>query len=244
MTGHLNKKVALVTGGGKGIGAAIVRRLVEDGARVAFTYSKSRDSAVGLEQELRLHGAEVLAIEADNTDIKQLERALVEVRSKFGRLDILVNNAGVAIGGEVGHVLMEDFDLQFAVNVRGLFYATQQASLSMGEGSRIINIGSVVAERAGFPGYSVYAASKAAVAALTRGLARDLASRGITVNTVQPGPVVSSMTDGLEDLVKPYVALERLGRGSEIASLVSYLAGPDSSFITGAAITADGGFLA
>lgn len=114
----------------------------------------------------------------------------------------------------------------------------------MSEGSRIINIGSVVAERAGFPGYSVYAASKAAVAALTKGLARDLAKRGITVNTVQPGPVVSSMTDGLEDLVKPYVALERLGRGSEIASLVSYLASPESSFITGAAITADGGFLA
>ncbi|MGO8003112.1 SDR family oxidoreductase [Rhizobium ruizarguesonis] len=244
MLGHLQKRVALVTGGGRGIGAAIVRRLVDDGARVAFTYSKSKDSAIALEQELRMLGAEVLAIEADNSDIEQLGRAIVEVHARFGRLDILVNNAGIAIGGVVGQVGMEDFDKQFSINVSSLFYASQEASHAMSEGSRIINIGSVVAERAGFPGYSVYAASKAAVAALTRGLARDLAPRGITVNTVQPGPVVSSMTEGFEDLVKSFVALGRLGRGSEIASLVSYLAGPESSFITGAAITADGGFLA
>ncbi|WP_208247773.1 SDR family oxidoreductase (plasmid) [Rhizobium sp. T1470] len=244
MAKALEGKVALVTGGGRGIGAAIVRRLVEDGAKVAFTYSKSGDTARALENELRVWGADVLAVEADSSDADKVTKAIEHIRAHFGRLDILVNNAGVAIGGVVGEVPLEDFDRQFSINVRGLFVASQEASRSMADGSRIINIGSVVAERAGFPGYAVYAASKAAVAALTKGLARDLAKRGITVNTVQPGPVVSSMTDGLEDLVKPYVALERLGRGSEIASLVAYLAGPESSFITGAAITADGGFLA
>ncbi|MBB4308545.1 MULTISPECIES: 3-oxoacyl-ACP reductase family protein [Rhizobium] len=244
MTKTLEGKVALVTGGGRGIGAAIVRRLAEDGARIAFTYSKSSDAAKTLEKELNAWGGNVLAVEADSSDAEKVVKAIEQVRSHFGKLDILVNNAGVAIGGVVGEFPLEDFDRQFAVNVRGVFVASQEASRYMGEGSRIINIGSVVAERAGFPGYSVYAASKAAVGALTKGIARDLASRNITVNTVQPGPIVSSMTEGLEDLVKPFVALGRLGHGSEVASLVSYLAGPEASFITGAAFTADGGFLA
>ncbi|WP_426122833.1 3-oxoacyl-ACP reductase family protein [Pararhizobium sp. PWRC1-1] len=244
MTRTLEGRVAIVTGGARGIGEAIVRRLVSEGASVAFTYSKSAEQAQTLETELRSGGADVLAIEADSGNVESIVKAVTAVRDRFGRIDILVNNAGVSISGVVGEIPMEDFEKQFAINVRGVFVALQEASRHMGEGSRIINIGSVIAERAGFPGYSVYAMTKAAVAALTKGVARDLGKRGITVNTIQPGPVVSSMTEGLEELVEPYVAVGRLGKGSEIASMVAYLANPESSFITGAALTVDGGFLA
>ncbi|ULJ75813.1 3-oxoacyl-ACP reductase family protein [Rhizobium gallicum] len=244
MTKALEGKVALVTGGARGIGAAIVRRLADDGAHVAFTYSKSGEQARVLETELRAWGADVLAVEADSGDVEAVGNAVTAVRDHLGKIDILVNNAGVSISGVFGEIPTDDFEREFAINVRGVFVALQEASRYMGEGSRIINIGSVIAERAGFPGYSVYAMTKAAVVALTKGVARDLGKRGITVNTIQPGPVIISMTEGLEDLVKPYVAVDRLGKGAEIASMVAYLAQPESSFITGAALTVDGGFLA
>ena len=244
MTKPLSRKVALVAGGSRGIGAAIVRRLHTDGAAVAFTYISSAARAEDLVASLE---GQPLAIKADSADPEAVQRAVATTVEHFGRLDILVNNAGILIHGMVDDVSVADFDKMVAVNMRAVFFAIQAAVRSMGEGGRVITIGSVVADRTGFPGSSIYSMTKAAITGLTRGLARDLGPRGITVNSVQPGPTATDMapTDpALAEKVRSLIALGRLGEDREIAGLVAYLAGPDSGFITGSSLTIDGGYLA
>jgi len=246
MSNSLSGKVALVTGGSRGIGAAIVRRLSHDGAAVAFTYSASEDRANALAAEIKAAGGKALPIKADSADTEAVKQAVAMTAKTYGGLDILVNNAGILKRGMVDEFSLADFDQMVAVNVRAVFVATQEAVRHMGEGGRVITIGSVVADRTGFPGASVYSMTKGAVAAMTRGLARDLGPRGITVNTIQPGPVETEMVsdENVRTMLRPLMALGRMGQDTEIASLVAYLALPESSYITGSALTIDGGYLA
>ena len=246
MSQQLAGKVALITGGSRGIGAAIVRRLARDGAAVAFTYKAAFGQATALVTEIESQGGKAVAISADSGDPDEVRQAVQQTVSVLGGLDILVNNAGILILGDVGQYDLADFDRMLAVNVRAVFVGVQAALAHLRVGGRIITTGSVVADRAGFPGTAVYAMTKGAVAAMTRGLARDLGPRGITVNAIQPGPTDTDMNDDKESLEKlgSLMALQRIGKDTEIASLVAYLAGPESGFITGAALTIDGGYLA
>ncbi|MGK9055236.1 3-oxoacyl-ACP reductase family protein [Neorhizobium sp. CSC1952] len=239
-------KAALVTGGSRGIGAAIVRRLAQDGAAVAFTYSASSERAAALVAEIETEGGKARAIRADSADVDAVKAAVAEAAKAFSRIDILVNNAGILIRNLVDDYDPADFDRMFAVNVRAPFIAIQAALPHMRSGGRIITTGSVTADRSGFPGASVYSMTKGAVASMTRGLARDLGPRGITVNAVQPGPTATDMNSSEEGraLTRPLMAIGRVGEDHEVASLVAYLAGPESSFITGSALTIDGGYLA
>jgi len=246
MSLQLAGKVALVTGGSRGIGAAIVNRLAHDGAAVAFTYVAAGEKAKSVVSGIESRGAKALAIEADSADPSAVRQAVAQTVSDLGGLDILINNAGILIRGTVDQYELADFDRMLAVNVRAVFVAIQAALPHLGPGSRIITTGSVVADRSGFPGASVYSMTKGAIASMTRGLARDLGPRGITVNAIQPGPTDTDMNnDGSTlALVRPLMALGRTGKDTEIASLVAYLAGPEASFITGAALNIDGGYLA
>jgi 3-oxoacyl-[acyl-carrier protein] reductase len=243
----LSGKVALVTGGSRSIGAAIAKRLAADGAAVALTYSSSPDKADEVVRAIEGAGGKALAIKADAANTEAVRAAVTKTVEKFGGIDILVNNAGVAVMGAVDKFSMEDFEKLFAVNVRGLFVATQEAVRHMRDGGRIINIGSVNSDRVPFVGGSVYAMTKGAVAGLTRGLARDLGPRKITVNNVQPGPVDTDMNPADSEWGRatlPDLALGRYGRSEEIASLVAYLAGPEAGYITGAGLLIDGGYAA
>jgi 3-oxoacyl-[acyl-carrier protein] reductase len=247
MENDLEGKVALVTGGSRGIGAAIAKRLARDGAAVALTYVHGQQKADDIVREIGAAGGRALAIRADSADAGAVQGAVAETVQTFGRLDILVNNAGIAMISPLDQFSLEDFDRLVAVNVRGVFAAVQEASRHMGEGGRIITIGSVNADRVPFAGGAVYAMTKAAVAGLTRGLARDLGPRGITVNNVQPGPVDTDMNpaDGpFSEVMKGALALGRYGHADEIAGMVAYLAGPEAGFVTGASLTIDGGFAA
>jgi Dehydrogenases with different specificities (related to short-chain alcohol dehydrogenases) len=243
----LADKVALVTGGSRGIGAAIARRLAQDGAAVAITYASAKQKADEVVSAIEAAGGRALAIHADSADAEALKSAISETLQTLGRLDVLVNNAGIVAVTPLDQFSLDDFDRMVAVNVRSVFVAAQEASRHMGEGGRIITIGSVNADRIPFAGGSVYAMTKAAVAGLTRGLARDLGPRGITVNNVQPGPVDTDMNpaDGpFAEMIKGMLAVPRYGQADEIAGLVAYLAGPEAGFITGASLTIDGGFAA
>ncbi len=243
----LGGKIALVQGGSRGIGAAIVERLAAEGAAVAFTYVSSAQKAEQLAAAIQAKGGKALAIRADSADEQAVRAAVAATVKTFGGLDILVNNAGVLALGLLDELSLEDFDRTVAINVRSVFVATQEAARHMGEGGRIISIGSTNAERMPFTGGAVYAMSKAALVGLTRGLARDLGPRGITINNVQPGPVDTDMNpdDGdFADTLKGLMALPRYGRAEEIASFVAYLAGPEAGYITGASLTIDGGFAA
>jgi 3-oxoacyl-[acyl-carrier protein] reductase len=244
---HLQDKVVLVTGGSRGIGAGIVKRLASDGASVAFTYANSVQKADEVVAAVEAAGGRALAIRADSADPLAVRRAVADTVRTFGGLDILVSNAGILMHGALEEFALEDFDRMVAVNVRATFVAAQAATARMREGGRIIVIGSVVAERVGFPGASVYAMTKAAVAGLVRGLARDLGPRGITVNTVQPGPTATDMQPkdpSVLDALIGMIPVRRLGRHDEAAGMVSYLAGPEAAFVTGACLTIDGGYLA
>jgi 3-oxoacyl-[acyl-carrier protein] reductase len=242
----LNGKTALVTGGSRGIGAAIVRRLSLDGATVAFTYASSPDRAHALEAEVEAAGGRALAIRADSADPDAVERSVAEAVQAFGRIDILVNNAGILVHKALDDTLLDDFERIMAVNVRAQFVAIQAVQKQMGEGGRIVNIGSMVADRAGGPGIALYAMSKAAVAAMTRGLARDLGPRGITVNNVQPGPTETEIVadEAVRAALRTMIPVGRMGRDSEIAGLVAWLAGPEAGYVNGASLTIDGGFVA
>lgn len=239
-------KVAFVTGGSRGIGAAIVRRLVRDGAAVAFSYGSSQAVADELARTIEAEGGRALALKIDSADADALKAGIDQAAKHFGgRIDILVNNAGVLTHGTVDDFAIADFDRMVAVNVRAVFVGTQAAVRHMGQGGRVINIGSVSAERAGLAGAAVYSMTKGAVASLTKGLARDLGARGITVNAVQPGPTETDMAaEEYRDWLRTLMALGRMGQDSEIANMVAFLAGPESSFVTGAALTVDGGYLA
>jgi 3-oxoacyl-[acyl-carrier protein] reductase len=247
VTKKLAGKVALITGGSRGIGAAIARRLAHDGAAVAITYASAEQKADEVARAIESAGGRAVAIRADSGDPGAVKNAVAETVRTLGRLDVLVNNAGIAVVAPLDQFSLDDFDRMVAVNVRAVFVAVQKASRHMSEGGRIITIGSVNADRIPFAGGGVYAMTKAAVAGLTRGLARDLGPRGITVNNVQPGPIDTDMNpaDGpLAEAMKGWTALGRYGRGEEIAAMVAYLAGPEAGFVTGASLTIDGGYAA
>ncbi|MGW4098247.1 3-oxoacyl-ACP reductase family protein [Mycobacterium sp. NPDC004974] len=238
---------ALVTGGSRGIGAEIVRRLAADGAAVAFTYGSSAAEADKLVAELTADGAKAVAIQADSADPAQVAGAVERAVADLGGLDVLVNNAGVAVISPIDDFPQEQFDRLVAVNIGGVFAAIRAAVAHLDEGARIINIGSINADRVPEPGLSAYAMTKGAVASLTRGLARELGPRGITVNNVQPGPIDTDMNPDqgeFAEAAKGVVALGRYGHTSDIAAVVSFLAGPESGFVTGANWNVDGGFTA
>ena len=244
---NLEGKVALVQGGSRGIGAAIVERLAAQGAAVAFTYVSSAAKADQLQQSIIAKGGKALAIHADSADAQAIQQAVSRTVEAFGGLDILVNNAGVLAIGPLEEFSLEDFDRTLAINVRSVFVATQAAARHMRQGGRVINIGSTNAERMPFAGGGPYAMSKSALVGLTKGLARDLGPRGITINNVQPGPVDTDMNPAsgeFADSLIGFMAVGRYGKVEEIASLVAYLAGPEAGYITGASLTADGGFSA
>jgi 3-oxoacyl-[acyl-carrier protein] reductase len=234
-------KVALVLGGSRGIGAAVVARLAADGANVAFTYSTSPDRAEALTAQLAHEKGEAIALQADSGDAFQVKAAVDQTLKRFGGLDILVVNAGILRLARIDQFSLEDFDRMVAVNVRGVF-PLHYAAPHLSKGGRIITIGSNVAVRVGFPGSSVYAMTKTAVAGLVKGAAIDLAPRGVTVNNIQPGPTTTDMTKEHTELVLPLIPLGRMGETREVAGLVSYLASEEAGFITGASVTIDGGY--
>jgi 3-oxoacyl-[acyl-carrier protein] reductase len=244
MKNSQSNKVALVTGGSRGIGAAIVRRLAHDGASVAFTYASSADKAAVLAAEIKAGGGKALAIKADSADAKAVQDAVKQTVAQFGRLDILVVSAGIFMMGTVDQFSLEDFDKMLATNVRGVFAAIQASVPHLNEGGRIITIGSNTAVRTAFPGASVYSMTKGAIASLVRGVAIDLAPRAITVNNVQPGPTTTDMTAAHAEMITPLIPLKRMGKPEEIAGLVAYLASAEAGFITGSSLTIDGGYLA
>ena len=238
-------KRALVTGGSRGIGAAIVRRLAADGAGVAFTWSSAKEPADALVEEITTQGGTAIAVRADSGDADAVQDAVATTVAQLGGLDILVNNAGVAHVAALEDFPLEEFDRMLAVNVRGVFTAVQATAPHLGAGGRIITIGSINADRVPAPGTGVYSLTKAAVAGLTRGLARELGPRGITVNTVQPGPTATDMNPDagpFADSMKQLMALGHYGQPADIASAVAYLARPEARFVTGTTWDVDGGF--
>mgnify|MGYP003392831765 CR=1 FL=1 len=247
MARKLEHKRALVTGGSRGIGAAIVKRLANEGAHVALTYVSKPDQAHEIARMARALGVQALAIQADNADAGAVVAAVEQTAREFGGIDILINNAGIAVMAPIDEFRLEDFDRIMAVNLRAVFVATQAALKHMNSGGRIITIGSCNAERMPFVGGAVYAMSKAALVGLVKGLARDLGSRGITINNIQPGPVDTDLnpaTGECADTLRKLMALPRYAVVDEIAGLAAYLAGPEAGFVTGASLTIDGGFTA
>jgi 3-oxoacyl-[acyl-carrier protein] reductase len=244
MSKKLEGKSALVTGGSRGIGAAIAKRLAADGANVAITYTKGTDAAASVVKEIERAGGKAIAIQADAANADAVKTAVEKTFATFGRLDVLVNNAGTAIPKPFEEATLEEMDRVLDINVRGVYVATQAALKHMKSGGRIIMIGSAVGERVAAPGLVPYAGTKGAVKMFTQALAREIGGRGITVNNVQPGPIDTELNPAAGDWAVPQkaaTALDRYGRVEEIADTVAFVAGPEASYITGANITVDGG---
>jgi 3-oxoacyl-[acyl-carrier protein] reductase len=239
-----SSRVALVTGGSRGIGAGIVERFVADGTRVAFTYAASDASADALAERLESSGVQVLAIRADSTDPEALARAVDETVARFGRFDILVNNAGRYIPGAFDEMTAAEIDSMISLNIMGAVTITRYALAHLGEGGRIINIGSTNADHNPFPGGAIYALTKGAIASFTRGLSGELAPRRITINTIQPGPVRSGVGPDDDPMWRGFIPDGRFGSVNDVASLASFLAGQEAQHITGTSITVDGGMSA
>lgn len=241
---RLENKTAFITGGGRGMGADISRRLAEEGARVVLTYSKSREQAEAVASEINAKGGDARAVEADSLDPKALRAAIQKTIETLGPIDILVNNAGIYIGKEFESHTLEDYEEIMGVNVRAVFVAALAVAAQMPKNGRIITIGSNMAENSLSPQTTLYTMSKAALTGFTRGLARDLGAKGITVNLVQPGPIHTDMNPSdtdLADFLRSRMALAEYGTGEDIAGLVAYLASEEGKYITGTAITIDGG---
>jgi 3-oxoacyl-[acyl-carrier protein] reductase len=244
MSKQLEGTIALITGGSRGIGAEIAKRLAADGANVAITYTKGADAAASVVKEIERGGRKAIAIQADATDADAVEAAVERTVATFGRLDILVNNAGTAIPKTFEETTLEELDRLIDINVRGTFVATQAALKHMKSGGRIIMIGSSVGERVVVPGLVPYSATKGAVKMFTQGLSREVGSRGITVNNIQPGPIDTDLNPAAGEWAVPQkaaTALDRYGHVEEVAALVAFVAGPEASYITGANLTVDGG---
>ena len=237
-------KVALVTGGSRGIGAAIAKRLASDGASVAITYAKDAESAGAVVKAIEASGGKAIALQADSSDSGAINQAVEKAVSTFGGIDVLVNNAGGGTVKKFEETTLEEFDRMIDVNFRGTLITTQAVLKHMKSGGRIIMIGSCVGERVLTPGLVAYSATKGAVKMFTQGLSREVGPRGITVNNVQPGPIDTDLNPAAGDWALPDNAVTELdlyGRVDEVASLVAFIAGPESSYITGANLTVDGG---
>ncbi len=244
-TRPLEGKTALVTGGSRGVGAGIVARLAADGAQVAFTYANSRTRAEDVAASAIASGGIAHAIHADSMNEEDVTSAVAQTVERFGSLDIVVNNAAVGTFGPIDELKMDEIDAMLTINVRSAVVTIRESLGHMGSGGRIINIGSINADRTPFPGQSVYALTKGALASLTRGLARDLAARNITVNNIQPGPIDTDANpaDGpAAPNMLGAMAVDRFGTTAEVAALVAYLAGPEAAYITGSSLDIDGGF--
>ena len=244
MQRQLEGKIALITGGSRGIGAAIAKRLAADGAKVAITYTKGADAAASVVKEIERAGGKAIAIQADATDADAVKAAVEKTVATFGRLDVLVNNAGTAIPKTFEETTLEEMDGMIDINIRGTFVTTQAALKHMKEGGRIIMIGSCVGERMMTPGLVPYAATKGAIKMFTQGLSREVGSRGITVNNIQPGPIDTELNPAAGDWATPQIAntaLKRYGHVEDIAAMVAFVAGPEAAYITGANLTVDGG---
>jgi 3-oxoacyl-[acyl-carrier protein] reductase len=240
----LSKKVALVTGGSRGIGAAIAKRLAADGASVAITYAKDAGAASAVVKAIEGAGGKAIAIQANASEAEAVKGAVEKTVSAFGGLDVLVNNAGTAIPKSFEETSLEEMDHMIDLNVRGIMIATQAALKHMKSGGRIVMIGSCVGERTMTPGLVAYSATKGAVKMFTQGLSREVGSRGITVNNVQPGPIDTDLNPAAGEWAVPQkaaTALNRYGSVDEVAALVAFVAGPEASYITGANLTVDGG---
>src|SRR5438132_7837292 len=244
MSKHLEGKIALITGGSRGIGAAIAKRLGAEGTHVAITYKKGADAAAAVVKEIERGGRKAIAIQADATDADAVEAAVEKTVATFSRLDVLVNNAGTAVPKTFEETTLEEMDRMIDINVRGTLAATQAALKHMKSGGRIIMIGSAVGERVLVPGLVAYSATKGAVKMFTQGLSREVARRGITLNNVQPGPIDTDLNPAAGEWAVPQkaaTALDRYGHVDEVAALVAFVAGPESSYMTGSNLTVDGG---
>lgn len=238
-------KVALVTGGSRGIGAGIALRLAEDGADVALTYRQNAEQAASVVKQIEALGRRALAIQADGADPTAVRDAVDRTATELGRLDILVNNAAVFLVGAMDDLGTAELEQTIAVNVRAPYIAAQAALRHLGDGGRIISIGSNVGERAVFPGLALYSMSKTALVGLTRGLARELGPRGITVNLVNPGPTDTDANpaDGPNAAaIAGFTAVGRYARPADIAATIAHLASPEANYVTGAVVNVDGGF--
>lgn len=241
VSGSLEGKTAIVFGGSRGIGAAAARRLAQEGADVALTYVSAPQRAAETVAAIEALGRTGLAIHADSADPAAIRAAVSQAAERFGKLNIAVINAGILKLGGIATVSVEDLDRMLSINVRGVFLAIQAAAAHMGEGGRIVTIGSNTAVRSGHRGSSVYSMTKAAVAVMVKGAALDLASRGITVNNIQPGPTITDMTAAHVEAIKPLIPLGRAADPAEIAGLVAWLAREESGYMTGSSLTIDGG---
>ena len=242
---RLQNKVVFITGGSRGIGAGIAKRMAAEGADVVITYVNAASQAKQVVDEIKKAGQQALALPVDNASPDAINEAIEKAIAQFGRIDILVNNAGIYIAKPLADYTLQDFDSMMAVNVRAVFLASQKAAQYMPDGGRIIIIGSNMAERVAFPTGTLYAMSKTALIGLTKGLARDLGANGITVNMVQPGPVDTDMNPANAphaDMLRNAMAIPQYGKPADIAELVVYLAGKESQFMTGASLTIDGGY--
>jgi 3-oxoacyl-[acyl-carrier protein] reductase len=237
-------KTALVTGASRGIGAAIAKRLAAEGASVAITFTKGADAAANVVNEIERSGGKAIAILADVTDAKAVGAAVARTIENFGSLDVLVNNAGTAIPKPFEETTLEEMDRVIDINLRGVFIVTQAVLRQMRDGGRIITIGSCVGERMMTPGLVAYAATKGAVKMFTQGLSREVGSRRITVNTIQPGPIDTDLNPAVGNWAEPQIAntaLKRYGSVEDIAAMVAFVAGPEAGYISGANLTVDGG---
>jgi 3-oxoacyl-[acyl-carrier protein] reductase len=244
MSKSLEGKIALVTGASRGIGAAIAKRLAADGANVTFTYAKDAKAASLVVKAIEEKGGKATAIQADSNSAEAIKGAVDKTVATFGRLDVLVNNAGTAIPKPFEEGTLEEFEQMISLNLRGVLVATQAALKHLKSGGRIINVGSCVGERMLTPGLVVYSATKGAIKMFTQGLSREVGKRGITVNNIQPGPIDTELNPASGDWAAPQkaaTALDRYGKVDEVAALVAFVASPESSYITGANLTVDGG---
>ena len=244
MTKKLEGKIALITGGSRGIVAAIAKRLAANGANVAITYTKGADAAASVVKEIERVGRKAIAIQADAADAEAVKAAVDNTVATLGRLDVLVNNAGTAIPKKFEETTLEEMDRMIDINIRGAFVATQAALKHMKDGGRIIMIGSCVGERMMTPGLVPYSATKGAIKMFSQGLSREVGNRGITVNNIQPGPIDTELNPAAGEWAAPQkaaTALDRYGSVDDVAALVAFVAGPESSYITGANLTVDGG---
>jgi len=244
MSKQLEGKIALVTGASRGIGAAIAKRLASEGASVAITYAKDATAAAEVVKAIESYGGRAVAIQADAADAEAVKSAVEKAVATLGRLDVLVNNAGTAIPKKFEDTTLEELDRVININIRGVFVTTHAALKHINDNGRIIMIGSCVGERDMTPGLAPYSATKGAVKMFSQGLSREVGSRGITVNNIQPGPIDTDLNPAAGDWATPQIAntaLGRYGHVDEVAALVAFVAGPQAGYITGANLTVDGG---